>query len=90
MDELEMKIAKMQEWDALAEEAKAEAETLRDEIKEEMLAQGKEELEAGIYIVRWTPVVSNRFDSAAFRKEHNDLYQQFTKQVCSKRFSVAA
>lgn len=30
-----------------------------------------------------------RFDTTAFKKEHNDLYQQFTKQVASKRFSIA-
>lgn len=37
VNELERKISKMQEWESLAEEAKAEAEALRDEIKAEML-----------------------------------------------------
>ena len=50
-------------WEALAEEAKAEAEALRDEIKAEMLERDTEELAAGRYIVRWTSVLSNRFDS---------------------------
>ena len=89
VNEIEVRIAKMQEWEALAEEARAEAEALRDSIKAEMLAQQTEELEAGAYIVRWTSVLSNRFDTTAFKKEHNDLYQQFTKQVASKRFSIA-
>ncbi len=60
VNELERKITKMQEWEALAEEAKAEAESLRDEIKSEMLERDLEELEAGKFIVRWTSVLSNR------------------------------
>ena len=88
-NELVAKIEALNEWEALMEEAKAEAEALRDIIKAEMLAQDTEELEAGTYIIRWTSVLSNRFDTTAFNREHNDLYKQFTKQVASKRFSIA-
>ena len=88
-NELITKIEALQEWEAIMEEAKAEAEALRDIIKNEMLAQGTEELEAGAYIIRWTSVLTNRFDTTAFKKEHNDLYKQFTKQTASKRFSIA-
>ena len=89
VNEIESRLAKMQEWEALAEEARAEAEALRDSIKAEMLERDTEELEAGKYIVRWTSVLSNRFDSTAFKKQHSELYKSFTKQVASKRFSVA-
>ena len=89
VNEIESRIAKMQEWEALAEEARAEAETLRDSIKAEMLERDTEELQAGKYIVRWTSVLSNRFDTTAFKKQHDELYKSFTKQVASKRFSVA-
>lgn len=88
-NELESRIAKMQEWEALAEEAKAEADALRDEIKAEMLDRDTEELTAGKYIVRWTSVLSSRFDSTAFKKQYSDLYKQYTKQVASRRFSIA-
>ena len=89
-NEMEVRIQKLLEWEALAEEAKAEAEAIRDEIKVEMIDRGTEELMAGRYIVRWTSVLSNRFDSAAFRKQYADLYKQYTKAVSSKRFSIAA
>ena len=72
------------------EEAKAEAETLRDEIKAEMLNRDTEELTAGQYIVRYTTVLSNRFDSTAFKKVMPDVYKAYTKQVSSKRFSISA
>ena len=87
--ELITKIEALQEWERILEDAKAEAEALRDSIKEEMLRQETEELEAGAYVVRWTSVLSNRFDTTAFKKEHNDIYLRFTKQIQSKRFSIA-
>ena len=89
-NELVSKIEKLQEWDQLIEEAKAEAESLRDEIKQEMLRQDTEELEAGAYIIRWTSVLSNRFDTTGFKKVCGDLYKAFTKQTASKRFSISA
>jgi predicted phage-related endonuclease len=89
-NEMEVRIQKLLEWEALAEEAKAEADMIRDEIKCEMMDRGTEELMAGRFIVRWTSVLSNRFDSAAFKKQYGDLYKHFTKQVSSKRFSIAA
>ena len=69
--------------------AKAEAEAIRDSIKADMLEKGTEELQVGAYIIRWTSVLSNRFDSTSFKKEHAELYKEFTKQVASKRFSIA-
>lgn len=88
-NELISKIEALNEWEALMEEAKAEAEAIRDSIKAEMLDRDTEELTAGQYIIRWTPVLSNRFDSTAFKKMYGDLYKAFTKQTASRRFSIS-
>ena len=88
--DLEIKIAQMQEYEALAEEAKAEAEALRDEIKAELTRRNAEEVTTEKYIVRWTSVLSQRFDSTAFKRAMPDVYKTFTKQVSSRRFSVSA
>ena len=87
--EIATKIEALKELEALIEEAKAEAEALRDDIKTEMLNRNTEELEAGQYIIRWTSVLSQRFDSTAFKKEMPDLYKDFIKQIASRRFSIA-
>lgn len=89
-NELISKIEALNEWERLLNEAKAEADAIRDSIKEEMLNQGATELVAGKYIVRWTPVLSNRFDTTSFKREHGDLYKAYTKSVESRRFSVCA
>ena len=88
-NEIARKIEQLKEWEAILEEAQNEVEALRDCIKAQMLERDTEELEVGAYIIRWTSVLSNRFDSTAFKREHADLYREFTKQVASKRFSIA-
>ena len=88
-NELVSKIEALNEWEALMEEARAEAETIRDSIKQEMLERDTEELEAGAYIVRWTSVLTNRFDTTSFKKAYGDLYWAFTKQSASRRFTIS-
>ena len=88
--ELTAQIESLRALEELIEEAKAEAETLRDAIKQEMLNRDTEELTAGQYIVRWTSVLSQRFDSTAFKKVMPDVYKAYTKQVASRRFSISA
>ena len=89
-DDLIAKIEALNEWEAVIEEAKAEAEAIRDSIKQEMLERETEELTAGQYIVRWTSVLTNRFDTTAFKKTYGDLYKAFTKQSASRRFTISA
>ena len=88
-NELISKIEALNEWEALMEEARAEAEAIRDSIKQEMLERETEELTAGQYIVRWTPVLSNRFDSTAFKRTLPEVYKSYLKQSTSRRFSIA-
>jgi len=88
--EITSKIEALKELEALIDEAKAEAEALRDEIKAEMLNRNTEEMEAGQYIVRWTSILSQRFDSTAFKKVMPDVYKSFIKQTASRRFSISA
>ena len=87
--EIVSKIESLKEWEALAEEAAAEIEALKNSIKEEMEARNVEELEAAQYIVRFATVLSNRFDTTAFKRDHADVYKLYTKQTTSRRFSIA-
>lgn len=82
-------IESLREWESLQEEAAAMVESLKDQIKAEMTARNVEELEAGQYVARFTTVLSNRFDTTTFKKEHGEMYKQYTKQSTSRRFSIA-
>ena len=87
--ELLAKIELLNKYEAMMEELKAEADTIRNSIKSEMEAREVEELIAGQYIIRWTSVLSNRFDSTAFKKVMPEIYKAYTKQVSSRRFTIS-
>lgn len=88
-NQIAKKIETLLEWEKLMEEAKAEADALRDEIKQEMMIRNTEELTVGQYIIRWTSVLSQRFDATAFKKVMPDIYKAYLKQVSSRRFTIA-
>ena len=88
--ELLAKIELLNKYEAMMEELKTEADRVRDSLKAEMEAREVEELIAGHYIVRYTSVLSNRFDSTSFKKVLPDLYKAYTKQVSSRRFTISA
>ena len=83
------KIEDLLELEKFIDEVKAEADTLRDEIKAELLQRGTEELAVGPFIVRWTSVLSQRFDSTAFKKVMPEVYAAYLKQVPSRRFTIS-
>ena len=87
--ELLAKIELLNKYEAMMEEIKTEADSIRNTIKAEMDAREVEELIAGQYIVRYTSVLSNRFDSTAFKKVMPEIYQAYTKQVSSRRFTIS-
>ena len=87
--ELLAKIELLNKYEAMVEEMKAQADTIRNEIKAEMDARELEEMIAGQYIVRYTSVLSNRFDSTAFKTVMPEIYKAYTKQVSSRRFSIS-
>ena len=87
--ELLANIELLNKYEAMMEEIKAEADRIRNTIKAEMDAREVEELIAGQYIVRYTSVLSNRFDSTAFKKVMPEMYKAYTKQTSSRRFTIS-
>ena len=85
--EIERKIRLLREMQRMAEEAQAEADALKDEIKAYM--GDSEELYAGEYKVTWKPVESSRIDTAALKKAMPQIAEAFTKTTTTRRFIVA-
>ena len=84
------KIDELNEWQALMEEAREMADSIRDELKQHMLDVNAEELEVGQYMVRYQTIVTNHFNSSAFKKALPDVYKSFIRQGTSKRFTISA
>ena len=89
-NEITAKVRKMKRLQAKADELNDEIKAIQDEIKAEMLNRNTEEMSVGQYIVRWTSVLSNRFDTTGFKKMYADLYKEYTKQSASRRFTISA
>ena len=87
--ELLAKIELLNKYEAMMEEMKTQADTIRNEIKAEMEARELEEMIAGQYVIRYTAVLSNRFDTTAFKKVMPEIYKAYTKQVSSRRFTIS-
>ena len=88
MNELTKTVRELKELRTLASDLQAEITTLEDILKAEMTARNTDELTVDVFKVRWTSVISNRFDSTAFKVTHADLYQQYSKPVETRRFSI--
>jgi len=86
-NEVAMKCKELKELQRLIEEAQAEADTIRDQIKDHM---GESEfLTVGEHRITWKPVTSSRLDTTALKKALPDVAARFTKETTVRRFSVA-
>ena len=84
------KIEELNELEGMIEEIKAQAEAIKDDIKAEMTERNVDEMMVDDYIVRYIDVLTTRFDTKRFKEQLGEgLYNEYTKQVPSKRFSIA-
>jgi predicted phage-related endonuclease len=73
----------------MKEELESEIAAAQDAIKAEMTAREVDEMKVDVFKVRWTKVISNRFDTTAFKKAHEEIYNMFAKQTETRRFCIA-
>lgn len=86
--ELLAKIELLKKYESMINELKGQANEIKAEIEGYMLEGNIEEMFISTYTIRYTPVVSNRFDTATFKKLHGELYKAYVKPVSSYRFSI--
>lgn len=86
---LENRIKKLKALEEQKKALEAQIEGLQEEIKKDMESRGTEEMQVGIFIIRFTSVLSNRFDTKSFKEKYSELYKEYTKQVASRRFTIS-
>ena len=69
-------------------EIDAQLEALTDSVKAEMDARGVKKLEAGERTATFSRFWTTHFDTAAFKKENAALYDSYTTEIPSSRFTV--
>lgn len=87
--EITAKVEKIKTLQTMISEMTDEMESLKDEVKAEMTARGVDEMSISCFRVHYKEVTSNRFDTTAFKRVHNDLYNEFCKESKSRRFSIS-
>ena len=87
--ELNRKIRELKELKIMQDELQNEIDSLQDEIKGYMTAAQIDTLNVDVFKVTYKEVTSSRFDSTAFKKTHQELYNQYLKQTVTKRFVLA-
>lgn len=81
------RMKKIEELEAQKKALEEQISFLKAEVQESM--EDAETLETTQYIIRWTKVSSERFDSKAFKSKHAELFQEYVKSVESRRFTFA-
>lgn len=73
----------------LIDELDTENEALKDAIKAEMNTRNTDEIQVDVFKVKYKPVITNKFDSTAFKESFSDLYNRFLKKTECKRFTIS-
>lgn len=87
--ELDARVQELRELRNFEAEVKSEITAIEDSIKAEMLARNTDELAGNECMVTWKTVTTSRFDSAAFKLTHAELFKQYTKATTSRRLVIA-
>lgn len=87
--ELDAKVQALRELRNFEAEVKSEITAIEDEIKSEMLSKNTDVLQGQNCMVTWKTIITSRFDSAAFKLTHADLFKQYTKATTSRRLVIA-
>jgi predicted phage-related endonuclease len=89
INELDAKVKELRELRNFEAEIKAAITTIEDTLKAEMLAKNTDVLNGQECVVTWKTICTSRFDSAAFKLTHADLFQQYSKATTSRRLVIA-
>ena len=77
------------EYSRIAEEAQKVVDENKEVLKAYMTESELTELIGDEHKATYKEVVSNRFDSTAFKKDHADMYEAYKKESSSMRFTFA-
>lgn len=86
VNDLTAKVNDLRELRRMADELAAEIDAIQDAIKEHMTAAGVDTLAGADYKISWKAVTSQRFDTAAFKKDNPEIAAAYTKATTSRRF----
>lgn len=88
--QIENRIRKIQTLEEQVKILQDQIDGLKDEIKISMESDDADEIRTGSFIVRWKEVISRRLDGTALKKALPDVWQTYSKDSSSRRFTITA
>lgn len=85
--QLDNRMKKLADLDAQIKALQDARDALKDEITAAMTGDA---LDLPSFTVKWTDVTSKRFDSKAFKADHPETYDEYSKETTTKRFTYKA
>lgn len=82
-------IKEIKEYQEIQEQLKREVELLKEQAIEYLDSEGIDEVLTSEGKITYREVISNRFDSTAFKKDFADIYAEYTKKTSSMRFTCS-
>lgn len=89
INEITSMVRELKELEALAAEAEAQIEAIKDALKAEMNEKNVEEMKIDVWTVRYKTVTSSRIDTAAFKESMPKIAALYTRETVSRRFTIA-
>ena len=86
---IENRVKKLRAIEAQQKELEAQADAIRAELKADLEEKGVDELKPPNFILRWKEIITARLDGKALKAALPDVYGQFCRSTCSKRFTIA-
>lgn len=88
-NEINGKVQEFKSLVTLRNEIDEQLKSLEADIKGYMAAAGAEEMQAGLFKVKWKNVTSGRFDARRFKADFPDVYLEYVTMSTVRRFTVA-
>lgn len=85
---IDEKVMEIRALDAEIEQLKSKVDAIKDELKQELTDRGVETVSTGMFKVTYKTIESNRFDSKAFKKDNEALYEAYLKPSTSTRLTI--
>lgn len=86
---IENRIKKLSALEEQIAQLQGQAEEIRAELKADLDEKGLDELKTKNFLIRWKEIVSNRLDGKALKAALPEIYSQYCRPTCSRRFTVA-
>ncbi len=86
--ELDTKVFTLKEIQSEIERLEAEAEVIKDTIKQAMIDRGEEVISGTGWKASWKVIESNRLDSKALKQALPDIAAKFTVSTRISRFTI--